>query len=320
MIKDLSDKELANMGLEVYSSVSERKLRKVLSNVDEEVKDELNFKKSLDTFEKYIKSLCTGRNSGVLSVSNVVDFCKPVLKKGFEFYLENPQKLTEVIDSIEDNNGVNLRSFGVNEKLVGDFMKHSSGSGSVKDGFSFIMDSLLGQLGYVPRLVIEDKLKQFSNYVNQMNIGEGNNGVCELSQAEQFGLELVKLSDDYRVSVEDLLTDKNLAPHLSNVYSFVFGLAGVDYAREQVKMTSLVYNGLVVLDDLKGEFIHRDLSDRLKSFKVSEGGLVANLVNSRIDSLAKRTLVPTIEDFSVIGRSFGKHTLAQNITYVKHFE
>lgn len=318
MSDKLSDKEIANLGLKAYSIQSNHQLNTVLKSVEGETLETLNFKKNLPIFKRFVKSLSNRGNDEVSPIPMITNYANPLLHKCFEFYAGNPEETKSLIESISKSSNIEFEKFGVNEITVQEFMKKSA-EGSAKDGIGFIYDALLGQLGYVPRLMVEDKIRKMKKSFEDATFGSAVK-TNELSRQEKFGCELMKLSENYMVSLKDLLTNKELAPHLSTAYSTAFGISGFDYAKKQANLSSLVYAQLTLVDEFKDSFLPSDITGQLKSFKISESGLVASIFNSQIDLIAKKNLGADIKDYVTLGKSFGKHTVTKDVEYVNHFK
>lgn len=314
----MSDKrklvELANRGLRAYRIESTHKLNAVLNNVEAEILEDLNFKKSLASFKRHLKSLREDKGD-VSPISVISSYAEPFLQRGFEFYVENPDEVTSLLNSVRSSANVDLRKYGVNEVTVGEFMRVSA-DGSVKDGFEFASDAVLSQLGLVPRLLVQEKLRQFRKLMKSWKSDVSNQDL----QVNPFGLELALAADSSEVSVKDLLTEKDLANELSMVYRKVYGVSGHDYAVSRKKLASFGYTSARLLNEFKDSFISEGIVDDLKEFKLSGGGLVANLVNPQIDAVAKKNLAPTLNDYCSLFKSFGKHSLAQSVDYIQHFK
>lgn len=314
MVTNTDRNSLIKAGLNAYSIESKHRLNSVLNAVGEDTRDELNFKKSLTSFKRHVKSLADGDNS-VTPLSLILGYAGPLLEKSFNYYNNNPESLTGVIDSINDSKGIDVRKFGVNELIIGEFMRQST-QGGYKDGLDFLSDSVLGNLGTIPRLYVQDKIRTFSKEIKNSK----DNKTIEESKADEFGLQLSLTADKYGVSVKELLTVKELSPHLSQAYLETYGVSGIDYATRQRNVSSIGYTGVRLLDEFKDSFIKHDLSDVLKSFKPQGEGLFAALIGDQIDSVAKKNLVPSLNDYSTLAKSFGKNNLDMSVNYVKHFE
>ena len=57
----------------------------------------------------------------------------------FQIYLDNPEEISVVLDSLNESKGINLRELGVDEQAIHEFVRRSYKRG-FKDGVDFISD------------------------------------------------------------------------------------------------------------------------------------------------------------------------------------